>query len=358
MLTPTFPPPTPNPRQLLVPLTAIQSFTLLSLAPAATSGAPGKVPPAVAAAAPPPADPSQAAHRLRAAVARVRADEARRGKGVSREAQDIFDALARTLPARWDGESIVVLDAVVITKPYRSEDCRAAKGVQPQMLQRVRKVVSGRRKTCLADTGQETLMREIARIGEEEDCGEGGWRAGCGAVEGRLGLRRGRRRDACLSSETFEMIPETDLHREALDFRGHWEVVSTADNASGSLLSAEASVANLWHRGTKHLHSSMPRMASCAQAQLHIQTSQNFALISSRNLGYSQSRLPRMLARTLPITPSPDLCADALDRRPLEASLRPLLPLPQNRPPSLLGPRLLLRPLRLRHVRPVASSES
>ena len=72
----------------------------------------------------------------------MRADEARRGKGVSREAQDIFDALARTLPARWDGESIVVLDAVVIAKPYRSEDCRAGKGVQPQMLQRVRKVVS------------------------------------------------------------------------------------------------------------------------------------------------------------------------------------------------------------------------
>ena len=61
---------------------------------------------------------------------------------MSREAQDIFDAMSKTLPTRWDGESIVVLDAVAIAKPYRSEDCKAGKGVQAQMLSRVRKVVS------------------------------------------------------------------------------------------------------------------------------------------------------------------------------------------------------------------------
>ena len=81
--------------------------------------------------------------RLRGTLARIRQDDARKGKGVSREAQDIFDAMSKTLPTKWEGENIVVLDVVVIAKPYRSENCKAGKGVHPQMLTRVRKVVSG-----------------------------------------------------------------------------------------------------------------------------------------------------------------------------------------------------------------------
>jgi hypothetical protein len=73
--------------------------------------------------------------------------EARRGKGVTREAQDIFDAFSRTMPARWDGTSIVVADAVVIAKPYRVDDCRALIANDSAALTRVRKVV---RTICIA----------------------------------------------------------------------------------------------------------------------------------------------------------------------------------------------------------------
>ena len=78
----------------------------------------------------------------------MQAEDSRRGKGVSKEAQEIFDALSRTLPAQWDGENIIVLGQVLIAKPYRVEDCKAGKEVQVQMVQRIKKVVSGCSSIC------------------------------------------------------------------------------------------------------------------------------------------------------------------------------------------------------------------
>ena len=69
-------------------------------------------------------------------------EDSRRGRGVTKEAQEIFDALARTLPTRWDGENIIVLDEILISKPYRVDDVKAGKDVQDQMVQRIQKVVS------------------------------------------------------------------------------------------------------------------------------------------------------------------------------------------------------------------------
>lgn len=80
--------------------------------------------------------------RADAAVARLKEAAARKNKSVSREAQDLFDALIRTLPTRWDGTNIVVNDAVIISAPYRVEDCRLGAGQQAGMLARVKKVVS------------------------------------------------------------------------------------------------------------------------------------------------------------------------------------------------------------------------
>lgn len=68
--------------------------------------------------------------------------EARRGKGVSEEAQKLFDAFSRTMPARWDGTSIIVADAVTIASPYRVDDCRPLVAGDMAALNRVRKVVS------------------------------------------------------------------------------------------------------------------------------------------------------------------------------------------------------------------------
>lgn len=79
------------------------------------------------------------------AVAQLQEREMRRGKGVSKEAQDLFDAFSRTMPARWDGRSIVVADSVVISKPYGAGDCRLLGNeneVAGTALTRVRKVVS------------------------------------------------------------------------------------------------------------------------------------------------------------------------------------------------------------------------
>lgn len=50
--------------------------------------------------------------------------------------------MSRTLPTKWDGTSIEVMDAVVITSPYRGEDCKAKAGQQATVLGRVKKVVS------------------------------------------------------------------------------------------------------------------------------------------------------------------------------------------------------------------------
>ena len=46
------------------------------------------------------------------------------------------------MPARWDGSSVVVADAVAISKPYRVEDCRSLVTGDAAALTRVRKVVS------------------------------------------------------------------------------------------------------------------------------------------------------------------------------------------------------------------------
>ncbi|EPS33896.1 hypothetical protein PDE_08858 [Penicillium oxalicum 114-2] len=72
--------------------------------------------------------------------------EARRGKGVTREAQDIFDAFSRTMPAHWNGPRIVVADSVSIAPPYRVEDCRPLVAGNDAALTRVRKVLEMERK--------------------------------------------------------------------------------------------------------------------------------------------------------------------------------------------------------------------
>lgn len=115
----------------IIPASRIQSFEVLSPATAVVDGSSSiQV-----------LETRALKAREAAAIAKLQEAEARRGKGVTREAQDIFDAFSRTMPARWDGTSIVVADAVVIDKPYRVDDCRALIARDAAALTRVRKVV-------------------------------------------------------------------------------------------------------------------------------------------------------------------------------------------------------------------------
>lgn len=50
------------------------------------------------------------------------AEYTRIGVDVTAEAQRVFDALAKTLPCRWDRDTIVVLDSVRLSRPYSAGD--------------------------------------------------------------------------------------------------------------------------------------------------------------------------------------------------------------------------------------------
>lgn len=122
----------------VIPVSRIQSFQLLTL-PSNSSDSPSFT----------DAQPTIQALDTRAlktreikAVSEILEREARRGKGVTREAQDIFDAFSRTMPARWDGPNIIVADAVTIAPPYRVDECRPLVEGDTAALARVRKVVS------------------------------------------------------------------------------------------------------------------------------------------------------------------------------------------------------------------------
>ncbi|RDW93717.1 anticodon-binding domain-containing protein [Aspergillus mulundensis] len=124
----------------VIPISRIQSFELLSLPQSAQSGEATSFADAV-----PPlhALDTQALRRREVeAVTKLQQGEARRGKGVTQEAQDLFNAFIRTMPTtRWDGANIIVADAVVVAPPYRADDCRALHAGDTAALARIRKVL-------------------------------------------------------------------------------------------------------------------------------------------------------------------------------------------------------------------------
>ncbi|KAJ6160981.1 hypothetical protein N7470_004377 [Penicillium chermesinum] len=127
----------------VIPVSRIQSLQLLHLPTSNPSDSPS-----FADALPPIQALDARALKMREvkAVGEALEREARRGKGVTREAQEIFDAFSRTMPARWDGSNIVVADAVTIASPYRVDDCRPLVEGDTAALNRVRKVLEMERK--------------------------------------------------------------------------------------------------------------------------------------------------------------------------------------------------------------------
>ncbi|KAJ5662059.1 uncharacterized protein N7477_009675 [Penicillium maclennaniae] len=121
----------------VIPISRIQNFQLLAL-PSASSESPHS---------PMLCPPSRLSMpREVKAVGEALDREARRGKGVTSEAQDIFDAFSRTMPAHWHGQNIVVAETVTIAPPYRVDDCRPLVEGDTAALDRVRKVLAMERK--------------------------------------------------------------------------------------------------------------------------------------------------------------------------------------------------------------------
>lgn len=121
----------------LIPISSLASVpTILSLAPSSQTSS-------FAAALPPLAPLPIAALRAReeAAIRAMKEKDMKRGKGVTKEAQEIFDALGKTMPVAWQGTSVLVADSVLVEPPYRVANCRATGGLDGA-LGRVRKVVS------------------------------------------------------------------------------------------------------------------------------------------------------------------------------------------------------------------------
>jgi len=78
----------------------------------------------------------------------MREEASRIGVGVTEEAQEIFNALAKTLPCKWRGENILVFDEVTIKSPYTVD---STTGNDPTILDRVKKVLDGERKRLYAN---------------------------------------------------------------------------------------------------------------------------------------------------------------------------------------------------------------
>ncbi|CAM6087747.1 unnamed protein product [Calypogeia fissa] len=83
-------------------------------------------------------DISSLRSREEAAIRQAEAEAERIGVGVSTEAQDIFDALSKTLPVRWEKMSIVVMNEVRVHQPYLPDNVI---GGTPAANDRVRKVL-------------------------------------------------------------------------------------------------------------------------------------------------------------------------------------------------------------------------
>ncbi|KAM5436394.1 hypothetical protein MferCBS31731_005885 [Microsporum ferrugineum] len=135
----------------ILPITRIQSFNLLSLSSDSPSSSHSNGPFSSAQPAIYPLDIRALRNREAAAIARLKDHESSRGKGVSKEAQDLFDAFKRTMPTHWSGTSIVVADSVAIAAPYGVGDCKTLNlagrdDVAGTALTRVRKVLEMERK--------------------------------------------------------------------------------------------------------------------------------------------------------------------------------------------------------------------
>eukprot|EP01114_Cavostelium_apophysatum_P019033 TRINITY_DN6009_c0_g1_i1.p1 TRINITY_DN6009_c0_g1~~TRINITY_DN6009_c0_g1_i1.p1 ORF type:complete len:182 (-),score=32.18 TRINITY_DN6009_c0_g1_i1:18-563(-) len=95
----------------------------------------------------PPVNIARIKSKASTVLRNLREEAARIGVGVTEQAQDIFNALSKTLPCRWKQDSIIVMDEVTIRPPYASSDCS---GDNRATLERVKKVLEGERRRIIS----------------------------------------------------------------------------------------------------------------------------------------------------------------------------------------------------------------
>ncbi|KAK0355593.1 hypothetical protein LTR91_009932 [Friedmanniomyces endolithicus] len=123
----------------VMPISRLQSFQIVSLAS-------GSANPTTALPKLSEVDMKRLEKRCEDRVAVLKEEERSRGKGVTREGQAIFDALKRiNLPVHWHNREMIVFDSIIVTPPYRAEDCKCANEKQ-EVLIRVKKALEGERK--------------------------------------------------------------------------------------------------------------------------------------------------------------------------------------------------------------------
>ena len=144
----------------IIPVKNISSFQVQSLDSSSAEQSFSNVAPPVAS-----LDIKRLREREEAKIRQLREQQRKKGKGVTREAQAVYDALDRMyvvppkqyadehstnqvryrFPTRWHEQEIVVNDAVIISPPYTVDDCKAPKGKESSLVM-IRKVLDGERR--------------------------------------------------------------------------------------------------------------------------------------------------------------------------------------------------------------------
>jgi len=91
----------------------------------------------------PPINMSRVRAREEHALKIAYQDASRIGVGVTTQAQEIFNALSKTLPCRWHGDAIMVFEDIRIANPYTMNSIT---GSDEAALNRVKKVLEGERR--------------------------------------------------------------------------------------------------------------------------------------------------------------------------------------------------------------------
>ncbi|KAK5119453.1 hypothetical protein LTR85_007553 [Meristemomyces frigidus] len=127
----------------ITPVSRIQSIQVISLASGAenSESSYASAQPAIG-----PVDVKRREQRVADRVRQLKEEEKNMGRGVTKEAQAIYDSFKRiNMPIRWHNQEMIVHEAIIIAPPYRSEDCKGAKEKQ-EVLNRVKKVLEGERR--------------------------------------------------------------------------------------------------------------------------------------------------------------------------------------------------------------------